>query len=130
MADQQLVKAWIDKAEEDYHFASSLIPDSPYYSQICFHFHQAVEKFLKSYIIAHDLDFQKIHDLPILLKICMQKNAELQKIMDDCKFLNRYYIDTRYPVHWPTNYDKEETLRAQIAAENIRKAIKAALNLI
>lgn len=129
MADQQLVKAWFNKADEDFSFASSLIPESPYYSQICFHFHQAAEKFLKSFIIAYDLEFQKIHDLPILLKICMQKNPELQNIMDDCKFLNRYYIDTRYPVHWPTKYDREEALKAQEAVENIRNAIKAALGL-
>lgn len=127
MVDRELVKAWVNKADEDFSFASSLIHEYTYYSQICFHFHQAAEKFLKSFIIAHDLEFQKIHDLPILLKICMQKNPDLQKIMNDCKFLNRYYIDTRYPVHWPTKYDKEETLKAKTATENICNAIKAAL---
>jgi HEPN domain-containing protein len=49
---------------------------------------------------------------------------ELQILLDDCKFLNRYYIDTRYPVHWPTSYDKEETQKAKLAAEHIRDTIK------
>ncbi len=104
MADPQLVREWINKADEDFGFAFSVIKESPYYSQICFHFHQAAEKYLKAYIIAHDLEFQKIHDLPILLKICMPKDPELQILLDDCKFLNRYYIDARYPVHWSTSF--------------------------
>jgi HEPN domain-containing protein len=124
MADPQLVREWIGKADEDFGFAVSVIEESPYYSQICFHFHQAAEKYLKAHIIAYDLDFQKIHDLPVLLKICMQKDPELQKVLNDCKFLNRYYIDARYPVHWPTSYDKEEAQKAKLAAEHIRDAIK------
>ena len=81
------------------------------------------------YIIAYDLEFEKIHDLPVLLKICMQKEPNLQIILDDCKFLNRYYIEARYPVHWPTSYDREETEKAKLAAEHIRKTIKNRLEL-
>ena len=36
-------------------------------------------------------------------------------------------IDTRYPVHWPTHYTKEEALKAQIATKHIRDVIKKAL---
>jgi len=129
MVDPQLVLEWLNKAEEDFGFAASVIKESPYYAQICFHFHQAAEKYLKAYIIAYDLEFEKIHDLPVLLKICMQKEPNLQIILDDCKFLNRYYIEARYPVHWPTSYDREETEKAKLAAEQIRKTIKNRLEL-
>ena len=128
MADPEVVQEWINKAEEDFGFAVSVIKESPYYAQICFHFHQATEKYLKAHIIAHDLEFQKIHDLPVLLNICKEKDPGLQMILDDCKFLNRYYIEARYPVHWPTAYDKEETQKARIAAEHIRQAIKSLLS--
>ena len=124
MADPQLVQEWLDKAEEDFGFAASVIKESPYYAQICFHFHQAAEKYLKAYIVAYDLAFEKIHDLPVLLKICMQRDSDLQIILEDCKFLNRYYIEARYPVHWPASYDQEETQKAKSAAEHIRDAIK------
>jgi HEPN domain-containing protein len=129
MVDPQLVLEWLNKADEDFGFAASVIKESPYYAQICFHFHQAAEKYLKAYIIAYDLEFEKIHDLPVLLKICMQKEPNLQIILDDCKFLNRYYIEARYPVHWPTSYDREETQKAKLAAEHIRKTIKNRLEL-
>ena len=41
MADLELVQEWLSKAEEDFGFAASVIQESPYYAQICFHFHQA-----------------------------------------------------------------------------------------
>ena len=93
------------------------------YAQICFHFHQAAEKYLKSFIIAYDLEFKKIHDLPVLLKSCMAKKPDLQILMDDCRLLNGFYIEARYPVHWPTQYTKEMALKAKSAAENIRGEI-------
>jgi len=129
MADPRVIDEWIKKADEDYEFAVSVIEESSFYAQICFHFHQAAEKYLKSYIIAYDLEFKKIHDLSMLLKLCLTKKPNLEILMDDCKFLNRFYIDTRYPVHWPTNYTKEEALKAKSAAEHIHSAIKSAIKL-
>jgi HEPN domain-containing protein len=89
MADYELVQEWLNKAEEDFGFAASVIKESPYYAQICFHFHQAAEKYLKAYIIAYDLEFEKIHDLPVLLKTCVQQDPSLQEIHEESKFLNR-----------------------------------------
>ncbi|HUV60097.1 MAG TPA: HEPN domain-containing protein [Desulfatiglandales bacterium] len=127
MADPRVIDEWIKKADEDYEFAVSVIEESSFYAQICFHFHQAAEKYLKSYIIAYDLEFKKIHDLSMLLKLCLTKKPNLKILMDDCNFLNRFYVDTRYPVHWPTNYTKEEALKAKSAAEHIHSAIKSAI---
>ena len=127
MVDSQVLNEWVLKADEDFDFAVSIIEESSYYAQICFHFHQAAEKYLKSLIIAYELEFKKIHDLPVLLKACIHKDSNLDTLIDDCLFLNRFYIDTRYPVHWPTQYSKEEALKAKEAAESIRNAIKSAL---
>jgi len=117
MAETRVVDEWVKKAEEDYQFAASVLEDSPFYTQICFHFHQAAEKFLKAFIVARDLEFQQIYDLLVLLKLCSAVEPGFSEIQDDCKFLNRFYIDTRYPVHWPTNYTKEEALKAKRAGE-------------
>jgi HEPN domain-containing protein len=73
------------------------------------------------------LEFQKIHDLVTLLKTCLGRRPELFCLLPDCKLLNRFYIDTRYPVHWPTDYSKEKALQAQAAAEAIRDTVKACL---
>jgi HEPN domain-containing protein len=127
MADPQVTLEWLEKADEDLDFAVSVIEETTFYAQICFHFHQAAEKYLKSFIVALDLEFKKIHDLPVLLKTCLVEEPGLEVLLDHCKFLNRFYIDTRYPVHWPSSYTKEEAVRAKQAAEHIRDAIKDAL---
>jgi HEPN domain-containing protein len=127
MAEPRLINDWLKKAEEDFGFASSVLEDSTFYAQICFHFHQAAEKYLKAFIVARDLEFQKIHDLLVLLKLCSAVEPGFSEIRDDCKFLNRFYIDTRYPVHWPTNYTKEEALKAKSACEQVRNLITKVL---
>ena len=71
MADARVITEWLRKADEDFAFAASLVGESTFYAQISFHFHQAAEKYLKSLIVAWDLEFRKIHDLQILLKVCL-----------------------------------------------------------
>ena len=131
MADRKVVNEWLEKADEDLNFAvANLHNGSNFYSQICFHFHQAAEKYLKAFIVAYDLEFEKVHDLVRLQKICAQNEQTLSVINNECRFLNAAYIDTRYPVHWPTNYDKENALKAQEAAKKIGETIKALLKKI
>ncbi len=50
MADPQIISEWLKKADEDMEFAISVIEDSTFYAQICFHFHQAAEKYLKTLV--------------------------------------------------------------------------------
>ncbi|MBC8434112.1 MAG: HEPN domain-containing protein [Desulfobacterales bacterium] len=99
MVDSLIINEWLKKADEDLEFATSVIEDSPFYAQICFHLNQAAEKYLKSLVIAYDLEFKKIHDLPVLLKSCLVRKPGLEILMDDCRLLNGFYIDARYPVH-------------------------------
>ena len=52
MVDQGIVKEWVSKADEDFYFARvNLEEKKRFFAQICFHFHQAAEKYLKAYII-------------------------------------------------------------------------------
>jgi HEPN domain-containing protein len=127
MVDRRLIIEWLAKADEDYGFASSVIKDSVYYGQICFHYQQAAEKYLKAFIVAHELLFEKIHDLLILLSVCSRKEPTLTEMKNDCTFLNRFYINTRYPVHWPTNHTMDDAFSAQKAAQNIGNTIKKLL---
>ena len=125
MADPSIVREWLSKADEDFSFAKiNLEDDHKFYSQICFHFQQAAEKYLKAYIAAYDLEFEKIHNLIALLKICGRKDASLLSVMEQCELLNTAYIDTRYPVHWPTDYSKEKTKKMQEAAGKVAQTVK------
>ena len=98
-----------------------------FFSQICFHFQQAAEKYLKLFIVSQELEFRKIHDLPLLLKICSSKDSSLEEIREDCEYLNPFYVDTRYPAHWPTNFSSHEAQKALQSASRIRSIIKEKL---
>lgn len=121
MVDAKIIEEWISKADEDFEFASlNLNEGKTFFAQISFHFQQASEKYLKAYIIAHELEFRKIHDLTVLLKICFSKDPSLEQLSDDCEYLAPFYVDTRYPVHWPTNFSLQETQKALQSASRIR----------
>ncbi len=129
MADPKLIHEWLNKADEDFNFADANLKNgSTFYAQICFHFHQAAEKYLKAFIVAYDLELEKTHNLIYLLKVCKRKEPALSALSDECEFLNPLYIDTRYPVHWPTNYTKEKALQAKESAMKIAEAIKGLLS--
>jgi HEPN domain-containing protein len=128
MVDRDIIKEWITKADEDFEFARiNLDEEKPFFAQICFHFNQSAEKYLKAFIIANGLGFRKIHDLHLLLKQCKTKDASFAQLDDDCEYLATYYIETRYPVHWPAIFSKEETENAYRAAKNIRNFIREKL---
>jgi len=127
MTRQKIIEEWIDKAEEDFGFASTSLEYNDYFAQICFHFQQSAEKYLKAFIIANGLEFRPIHNLMELFEICREKETRIEEIEEDCRYLNPFYIDTRYPVHWPTNYNKEIALKAKESAEKIRDWVKCFL---
>jgi len=120
MADAALVKKWMEKADEDFGYATlSLKEGFSFFPQICWHFHQAAEKYLKAYNIAFDLEFRKIHDLIALLKICESNDPAFHSLVESCTYLQRFYIETRYPVIWQVAYTKEQAVSAQEAAQTI-----------
>jgi HEPN domain-containing protein len=130
MADIRIINEWLEKADDDFHFAAANLREgSEFFAQICFHFQQSAEKYLKAYIIAHDLAFSKVHDLVYLLKICSDNMPELGLLKEDCILLNAAYIDTRYPVHWPTDYTRETALKLYTSADNIAQTIREKLDL-
>lgn len=125
MAEAQLVKKWIEKANEDFGYASASLADEyEYFPQICWHFQQAAEKYLKAYIVAYDLEFKKIHDLSALLKICEAKDPSFNSLLENCKYLQKFYVETRYPVMWESKYAKKDALQAKEAAQAILTFVK------
>jgi len=128
MVDRRVVQEWLDKADEDFGFANSVLDDTKYYAQLCFHYHQAAEKYLKAFIVAKELDFVKRHDLVFLLDICRQADPSFDTLLVDCKFLNRFYIDTRYPVHWSEGFTRNDALKAREAVERVKSSIQERLS--
>ena len=93
--------ALFKNAEKDIMNIDTLISTPKYpvdhmYDIICFHATQAVEKFLKGYIINNNRTVEKIHHLDILHKIAVEIDNSFYTIMDDCLLLNEYVPNIKY----------------------------------
>lgn len=130
MADPLIVKEWLKITDNDFRFAeTNLEGGNEFYAQICFHFQQAAEKYLKAYIIGKGLAFEKVHDLVYLLRTCSVVEPAFSALKEDCIFLNTAYIESRYPVNWPTNYTKETAEQSHAAAANIARMVRNQLGM-
>ena len=95
-ADMLCHKAEQDIMTVDTLYTKPKYPEDLMYDIICFHATQAVEKFLKSYIISNGKTVEKIHNLDILQKAAMEIDNSFSKIMDNCLLLNEYIPNVKY----------------------------------
>lgn len=84
---------------------------------------------MKAFIVAKELAFSKVHDLLHLLRICAAQAPVFREIEEDCILLNTAYIETRYPVHWPTNYSRGAAEQACSAAGRIAGMVRSQLEV-
>lgn len=116
-----IISDWLSKADDDFGFATACLQDEiEYFPHICFHYQQSAEKYLKSFALANNRPLRKIHNLLVLLDECVAVDPSFHDLRDCCIVLNRYYVDTRYPVHWPNQFIKQDAEDAQKAADQIR----------
>ena len=66
-----------------------------YTSSICFHAQQAVEKYLKAFLVYHDVDFPRTHDVDFLMEECQRLDHQSFEI--DLKSLTEFGVAVRYP---------------------------------
>lgn len=117
---------WLEEADKDFRYASWSLKsaEEDFYSFILFHFQQAAEKYLKAFIIFRKLPFKKIHELPQLVLMIKKVDKSFAKIDEHATFLNDFYVDTRYPVYWPTGHTRELAVKAQEAAKTIADFVR------
>ena len=92
------ISKWLFKANEDIAVIKQLTAEHPeiYTGAICFHAQQAVEKFLKTFLIFHDIEFAKSHDVDYLLNLCREVETSYFENLD-LKSLADFGVSIRYP---------------------------------
>jgi HEPN domain-containing protein len=90
---------WIRKAEEDYSVAEILLDNKKKitYDAICFHSQQCAEKYLKSILFEHSIEFPYTHDLKYLARLLKDLCPWLQTYNASVKILTDYGSAFRYP---------------------------------
>lgn len=117
-------KDWLEKGEHNLADSKRLLKDGGYADTICFLAHQAVEKYLKGYLVSKEINPPKIHRLEKLAKDCVKFDRGFLEFLDECLLLSRYYIETRYPSLLPIEYTKEEAKKAIETAGKIIEFIE------
>jgi HEPN domain-containing protein len=94
--EKTYVKKWFEVADHDIENARMIIEINPTILDIaCFHCQQAVEKYLKAFLVYKKIEFEKIHDVVVLQKQCQDVEKEFAEFA--LKPLNDYAVRNRYP---------------------------------
>lgn len=129
MVDTLKHKEWFVIGEKDLKGAKILYEYDGDYGLVLFHLQQAVEKYLKGYLICRTGLLQEGHSLIKLCKKASVYNSDFRKFLRDCAFLNGYYIETRYPAEDPLIAEEEDVKDGLEFAEEIINFIKNELGI-
>jgi len=99
MDKQEELRQWFSLAEQDLNIAkNSAITMHPIpVERICNLCQQSVEKALKGYLFLNDVEFPKIHDLRILLTMCVNLNPDFANFRKQMIYLNNFGVLPKYP---------------------------------
>src|SRR4030042_4183980 len=99
---RRLLTQWLHKADTDLSLAEHLLSeDAAYPNAIAFHSQQASEKYIKAFLVWHEIDFPKTHDLEELLNVVRPVHAALAESLRDVIVLTPYGVELRYPSDRP-----------------------------
>ena len=123
---------WLRQAEADLAAAKSSLT-AGHYEWTCFQAQQSAEKALKAFL--YDRGYTSIlsHSLKELLRDCQRVEKELAKLSEDARFLDMFYIPTRYPNGMggdlaPTEfYERKDAEKCLSSSELILNSVKSFL---
>lgn len=96
-----LVQGWLRKAASNF-AALEAARQAQVYDAACFHAQQAVEIYLKAYLIFHETSFPLTHNLAKLVDICIEIDSSFTSILSIVEPLTPYAVELRYDHEfWP-----------------------------
>jgi len=116
-----LVDEWIAKAEGDFNTAQRelQVADAPNYDAVCFHAQQCVEKYLKAKLVSVGIEFEKTHDLGIILDMLVPLEPSWEELREDMDSLAGLAVEVRYPGYCSEAQDAAEALEIALRVRRI-----------
>ena len=123
------VKKWINYAEEDLHLAkhSLTLESGCPFRLTAYHAQQCAEKYLKAFLVFHQIDFPYTHSITRLLEICSSLINTNE--FTEAEMLTPFAITARYPGE-DEEVTKEEALEAIRMADLVKDKIIIQLKLL
>lgn len=94
----EYIKQWLTKANDDLKIVEHELdlPEKEIVKNaVCFHCQQAVEKYLKAFLIYHKTEVERTHDIEHLLDQCALIDKDFVNI--EVRELSSFGVDIRYP---------------------------------
>ncbi|MDI6777094.1 MAG: HEPN domain-containing protein [Syntrophales bacterium] len=111
---KQAVMEWFERGDHDIETAQLLYDEQGYTDVIAYHIQQAIEKYLKGYLVLKGQRPPWVHELDTLLNLASKVEPGLYSpYIDLCEKATRYYLEERYPPGPMLDYTREE-LRTDI----------------
>lgn len=130
-SNKTLIKAWLQKADDDFNFAKRTFEETEYYDHVCFLSEQAAEKYLKAVVLIIKKEIRpqdKTHNLIYLSAIGKEAGLNLDDLEEDLRKLQEAFIPSRYPANGYVKFTKEEAKECLESAEKIIDSIKEQIN--
>lgn len=98
---------WFQRGDREIETAQLLYDEDGYTDAIAYHIQQAIEKYLKGYLVLSGQKPPRIHDLDTLLNLVATFEPDLYPpYIELCEKATRYYIEDRYPPGPPVEYER------------------------
>lgn len=116
------VQGWLKKADGDLRAAEIMMrSDLEDWFAAAFHAQQSAEKFLKAFLVRHQIPFPKTHDISQLLDIVAKADRSLKKVLASAGMLTPFGVEFRYPGEEVA--DRETAEHAMEEAKHVRDAV-------
>jgi HEPN domain-containing protein len=123
------IEQWIIKGDHDLGTAKITFLHIPeYLDTVTYHCQQAVEKYLKAYLIFQSTTFRFTHDLIYLLELISQKDSGFESYYDTISELQGYAVEIRYP-NETVFLSIEKVENAMLIAKNVRQLVTERMNM-
>jgi HEPN domain-containing protein len=89
-----------------------------------YHLQQAVEKYLKGFLLSKGWKLKRIHDLEVLLNDALKYEKTFDAYRTLCQKITGYYVIDRYPLPSAPTLTREEVQESVIEAEKLIQRLK------
>ena len=117
---------WLRIAERDLSRVNRCLRDEDV-EAAGFFLQQAVEKFLKAFLLSKGWRLRRLHDLEVLLDDAVEYDADVERFRALCQQVTGYYLIERYPMVGVASPGEAELVSAlqttQELAQYLRKFI-------
>lgn len=118
---------WISKADKDLDEAKFLFKYKRPLENVAFFLHQAIEEYLKAFLLSKGWELEKIHDLVRLVREACKYDNSFEKFIQNLERITDYYTESRYPIGYDIEFSVNEIQQSLKLADSIGKLVKEKL---